>query len=203
MHRLALSALIASVTILADAGSAWAESGPRLVPGGPGMATLDPGPHGATEVSAELFAKNGFKLGALVDVEPRGGQSRDMGLGGFASFTLESFTLGSALRSTDDLASADITASYAATFGTAAITLGYGWSGGQSVQAFTPSGYAGHHTSGVAGSPTSDMSIAVNFTHDLVSAVHVGGFAAANRGQYEDRSTEHGFRVGAILGWKF
>lgn len=202
MHRPALTVLIACATAFAGAGSAYAENRSRLVPGAIDAVPFSVGKPSASEVSAELFAKNGFKLGALVDVKPHGG--RETGFGGFASYTLDSFTLGSALRSTDDLASADFSASYAATFGTAAITLGYGWAGGQTgLSSFTPSGHPGHHPGGMSDSQNSDMSISLNFTHDIVSDVQVGGFAAASRGQYEDRSTEHGFRVGAMLGWKF
>lgn len=197
MRCLALATILAASLA---AASAAASERPRLVPGGSGI-DAGKGLHAAPAASADLFVINGFKLGALVDVQPgRESAGNRTEVGGFASYTMESFTLGSALRSGDEHAAADISASYAADFGTAAITLGYGWSGGLS--SFTPSGSPGGQMLDMI-APTSDLSLSLSFTHDLVSDVHVGGFAAASRSQYEDRSTAQGFRVGATLGWRF
>lgn len=188
MLRTFCAALLCSAAAPAFAGEL-----PRLVPGATGSAAFaEWRTQAAAPVTAEMYAHNGLRLGAMVAPVPGEPVSGGTGVGGFASYNLNSFTLGSSLRSGDDAGIADLSASYAADFGTTILTLGYGWSG------FTPSPQIVDSQI-----PAASLSLGIGFQSDLSSALQLGGYAAAIRSQYEDRPTQQGFRVGATLGWRF
>lgn len=192
---------VLSCVLLALLASAPAIAGerPRLVAGGLTPRT-DTARFGGTDATAEVYATGGLRVGALVDSTPSGGSAPDrMAFGGYAGYALDGFGIASSLKGDATASAAELAASYAAGVGTTAVTLGYEWAGRPSAFSLNPLAPAAQDPM----RPLSDLSLSVSYSHDLSSSVSLGGFAAASRSEYEDRTTQQGFRLGAGFGLRF
>lgn len=195
--------LILAVSCLVVAAPAFAgDAPPRLVTGGGLPARMDGGRFSGPDAKAELYANGGLRLGALLDSTPADeGEGADrMAMGGYAAYHLDSFSFGSSLRGDSTASAADMTAAYALGDATAALSLGYQWAGRPGTFSIRPVGAVG----GLDGATSlNDLSVSLSFTHDVTPSFSLGGFAGAVRSEYEDRTTDHGFRLGAGLGYRF
>lgn len=190
---------LAVLGLVAAAPAVAGDAPPRLVTGS-GVPHADGSRFGGADAKAELFANGGLRLGALLDSTPAEGDGADRAaFGGYATYLLDSFSLGSSLRGDATASAADVTASYALGDGTAELSLGYQWAGRPTAFSVSPFQAAG----GLGGGALNDLTLSLSFTHDVTPSFSLGGFAGAVRSEYEDRTTEHGFRLGAGLGYRF
>ncbi len=195
-----LRPLFLAVLGLAAAAPAVAADAPLRLVTGSGVPHADGPRFGGPDTKAELFANGGLRLGALLDSTPAEGDGADrVAFGGYATYFVDSLSLGSSLRGDAIGSAADMTASYALGDATAQLSLGYQWAGRPAAFSANPLQTMG----GLGGGALNDLTLSLSFTHDVTPSFSFGGFAGAVRSEYEDSTTAHGFRLGAGLGYRF
>lgn len=185
--------IVFSALCLAAAAPAFAQDQPRLVTGGLMPAARFSGP----DVKAPLVSAGGLTLGALADSTPVSEDASRLAGGGYVAYAIDKISLTSSARGDATASGLDLGASYAGTAGTAAVKLGYEWAGRPSSFSPNPMQMA------PVIEPASDLSLTLSFTHDITPSLQMGGFAAATRSEYEDRTTQQGFKLGAGMGLRF
>ena len=190
---------------------------PRLVPGGVDIAQGDK--------RIELMSSKGLSLGTLSPITPAfsgfttarpanspalaatGTLFDKLALGGYVAYSLDTYTLSSAVRSREGATTADFSASYVGALmgypGTAALTVGYDWRRAGSM--FSPN----TQSSGLdaVDALTSGVSVSLSWNHSVTPSLYFGGFASAQltSPQALDIMPQPGntFRLGAGVGLKF
>jgi len=191
---------------------------PRLVPGGVDIAQGDK--------RVELLSTQGLSLGTLSPITPAlsglaqpraalvptaltssGTLFDKLALGGYVAYSLDTYSLSSAVRSREGATTADLSASYVGALmgysGTAALTVGYDWRRASSV--FSPNIQSS--SLDALDALSSGVSVSLSWNHSITPSLYFGGFASAQHTSSQPDELipqpSNAFRLGAGVGLKF
>ena len=162
---------------------------PRLVPGGVDIAQGDK--------RLELMSTQSVSLGTISPIIPAfsgfttthpttapsmtatGTLFDKLALGGYVAYSLDTYSLSSAVRSKEGATTADFSASYVGALmgysGTTALTVGYDWR--HSATSFSPN----IQSTGLDAMDalSSGVSVSLSWNHSITPSLYFGGFASA------------------------